>query len=80
MRLYIDHILTLQQSLAHHERMLSESHPTYRQNLRMHLLRTRNKLDYDMFILAIVAVMILPQEMIIGMYILHCPRINQVIE
>jgi hypothetical protein len=39
----------------------------YLKNLHMHLLRTRNKLDYDMFILAIVAVVILPQEMLIGM-------------
>jgi magnesium transporter len=61
--------------------MLSESHPTYLQNLRMHLLRTRNKLDYDMFILAIVAVVILPQEMIIGMCTFRIVRVsNQVIQ
>ena len=53
----------------------------YLQNLHIHLLRTRNKLDYDMFILAIVAVMILPQEMFIGMCTFcNCPCISQDIE
>lgn len=62
----VDHLLTLQQSLAHYERMLSESHPMYLQNLHMDLLRARAKGDYAMFVLAVVTVIIVPPSVIIG--------------
>ena len=66
----VDHILTLQQSLAHYERMLSESHPMYLQNLNIDLLRARAKGDYAMFVLAVVTVVIVPPSVFIGMCIL----------
>ena len=64
----VDHILTLQQSLAHYERMLSESHPIYLQNLNFDLLRARAKGDFAMFILALVTVIIIPPSAVIGTY------------
>jgi magnesium transporter len=63
----VDHILTLQQSLAHYERMLSESHPMYIQNLHFDLLRARAKGDYAMFVLAMVTVMVVPPSVVTGM-------------
>ncbi|KAI0308244.1 hypothetical protein B0F90DRAFT_144362 [Multifurca ochricompacta] len=65
-----DHILTLQQSLVHYERMLSQSHPIYLQNLRVGFLRVRGKSDYAAFVLAIVSVVVLPPQVFIGIYIL----------
>ena len=64
----VDHILTLQQSLAHYERMLSESHPMYLQNLHIDLLRARAKGDYEMFVLALVSVIVVPPSVVIGTY------------
>ncbi|KAH8997262.1 hypothetical protein EDB92DRAFT_1402578 [Lactarius akahatsu] len=61
-----DHILTLQQSLAHYERMLSQSHPTYLLNLRVDMLRARAKGDYAAFILALISVVVLPPMVPIG--------------
>ena len=64
----VDHILTLQQSLAHYERMLSESHPMYLQNLHFDLLRARAKGDFAMFVLAMVTMMVVPPSVVIGTY------------
>ncbi len=63
----IDHIFTLQQSLAHYERMLSQSHPTYLQNLNVDFLRVRAKGDRAAFILALITVIALPPMIPIGM-------------
>jgi len=54
--------------LAHYERMLSESHPLYLQNLNFDLLRARAKGDYAMFVLALVTVMVVPPSVVIGTY------------
>jgi magnesium transporter len=64
----VDHILTLQQSLAHYERMLNKSHPMYLQNLHFELLRARTKLEFAMFVLALLTVMDLPPSMVVGTY------------
>jgi Mg2+ and Co2+ transporter CorA len=64
----VDHILTLQQSLAHNERMLNKSHPMYTQNLHFELLRTRTKMEFAMFLLALLTVMDLPPSMVVGTY------------
>jgi magnesium transporter len=64
----VDHILTLQQSLAHYERMLSESHPMYLQNLHLDLVRARKKTDFAMFVLALVTVIVVPPSVIVGTY------------
>jgi magnesium transporter len=63
----IDHILALLQSLAHFERMLSESHPRYLQIVRVDSLRARAKTDYAAFILAVVAVVAVPAQVLCGM-------------
>ncbi|KAH9960920.1 hypothetical protein BC827DRAFT_1267969 [Russula dissimulans] len=61
-----DHILTLQQSLAHYERMLSESHPIYLQSLRIDLLRSQAKGNNATFMLSVVTVVVVPASVIIG--------------
>jgi hypothetical protein len=48
--------------------MLSESHPMYLQNLHFDLLRARAKGDYEMFVLALVSVMVVPASVVIGTY------------
>lgn len=63
----VDHILSLPQSLAHCEWMLSQSHPTYLQNLWVDILRMRAKVDYAGFILIIVNMLIVLAEVPIGM-------------
>lgn len=68
---FVDHILTLQQSLAHYERMLSESHPLYLQNLHIDLERARIKREFSMFVLALVTVVATPPLVVIGMCMLH---------
>jgi magnesium transporter len=62
-----DHLLTLQQSLAHYERMLSQSHPTYIQNLNVDFLQARANGDHAAFALAVVTMMMLPPLVPIGM-------------
>jgi magnesium transporter len=64
----VDHILTLQQSLAHYGRMLSESHPMYLQNLYIDLLRARAKGDFAFFVLALVGMVNLPPLVLSGAY------------
>ncbi len=77
----VDHILTLQQSLAHYERMLSESHPMYLRNLHLDLLRVRAKVEYGTFLLTLVAVMVVPPLVVIGTCtIYHCSSISEVNE
>ncbi|KAH9046262.1 hypothetical protein EDB84DRAFT_1466942 [Lactarius hengduanensis] len=73
-----DHILTLQQSLAHYERMLSQSHPTYLLNLRVDMLRARAKGDYAAFVLALITIVVLPPMVPIGALSLNVtlPRNN----
>ncbi|KAI0257100.1 hypothetical protein BJV78DRAFT_1116661 [Lactifluus subvellereus] len=73
-----DHILTLQQSLAHFERMLSESHPTYLQILRLDSLHARARADYAALILGIAAVVVLPPQVLCGLVTLNVtiPRNN----
>ena len=51
--------------------MLSESHPTYLQNLRIDFLRARANGDFAATVLAIVAVGVVPPSVVIGMHI-HC--------
>jgi magnesium transporter len=55
----IDHILTLQQSLAHYERMLSHSHPAYLSHIRVSLAQAKAGMDHKLFMLTVLAVSIL---------------------
>lgn len=61
-----DHIITLQQSLAHYERMLSQSHPTYLQNLRVTASRGRSGTDKAIMVLTVVSIAVMPAQIIIG--------------
>ncbi|THH16825.1 hypothetical protein EW146_g3876 [Bondarzewia mesenterica] len=63
-----DHIITLQQSLAHYERILSQLHPTYLSNLRLNLSRGRSSSDKAVFILATVSMSVLPPQIFIGLF------------
>jgi magnesium transporter len=63
----VDHILTLQQSLAHYERMLSESHPMYIQNLHFDLLNSGAGNKTSMFMLEAIGVMLLTPTLFTGM-------------
>lgn len=62
-----DHILSLQQSLAHYEQMLSQSHPTYLQNLQVDFFRARAKVDYAGFIFTNINMLVVLAEVPIGM-------------
>ena len=62
-----DHILSLQQSLAHYEWMLSQSQPAYLQNLQVDFFRARAKADYAGFIFTIVNILVVLAEVPIGM-------------
>ncbi|KAF8263717.1 hypothetical protein EI94DRAFT_1595934 [Lactarius quietus] len=63
-----DHILSLQQSLEHHERMLSQSHPTYLQNLRVDFFRAQATADYAGFIFTIISMLAVLAEVPIGVF------------
>jgi len=62
-----DHILTLQHSLTHYERMLSQSHPTYLSQLRVSVAATKSGSDKAVMILTMVSMGVLCSQTIIGM-------------
>jgi magnesium transporter len=62
-----DHVLALQQSLTHFERVLSEWRPTYLQMLRSNFVKTRVKIDSNIFTLTLVHVVSLPPQVLAGM-------------
>jgi magnesium transporter len=53
---HTDHILTLQQSLAHYERMLSHSHPAYLSHLRVSLSQAKGGMDKALLMLSGISV------------------------
>ena len=61
-----DHILSLQQPLAHYEWMLSQLHPTYPENLQVDFF-ARAKVNFAGFIFTIVNMSIVLAEVPIGM-------------
>ena len=62
-----DHILTLQHALAHYERMLSQSHPTYLSQLRVTVMTTKSGQDKAIMLLTIVSMAVLCNLAMIGM-------------
>jgi magnesium transporter len=66
LKLSIDHILSIAQSLSHYERVLSQSQQTYLQHLRTVVSRGRANQDMAVLILSIVTVGVLPLQMIMG--------------
>jgi len=63
----LDHILTLQQGLAHYEKMLSESHPIYLHQLHILAWVTKSATSKAAIILTSVGVSILSNQVIIGL-------------
>lgn len=63
-----DHILTLQHSLVHYERMLSQSHPTYLNQLRVSVSATKSGTDKGIMILTMVSMVVLCSQTIIGIF------------
>ncbi|THH34176.1 hypothetical protein EUX98_g119 [Antrodiella citrinella] len=62
-----DHILTLQQALAHYERMLSQSHPTYLSELRLAVSKTKSGADKAIVFLSVISMGVLCVQTIIGL-------------
>jgi magnesium transporter len=69
----LDHILTLQHSLAHYERMLSQSHPAYLSQLRTRAGFVRAGADKAAIYLTIVSLAVLCVQPLIGIYSSHFP-------
>jgi magnesium transporter len=63
-----DHILTLQHALAHYERMLSQSHPTYLLQLRVTVMTAKSGQDKAIMLLTIVSMAVLCNLVMIGMF------------
>ncbi|RDB29644.1 hypothetical protein Hypma_015563 [Hypsizygus marmoreus] len=66
-----DHILTLQHSLAHYERMLSQSHPTYLSQLRTGVALTKSGTDKAIIYLTTVGIAVLCIQTLIGTFSLN---------
>lgn len=62
----LDHILTLQQSLAHYERMLSQSHPTYLTHLRLSVSKSKAGSDKAILYLTVISLAVLCMQAVIG--------------
>ncbi|KAI0724624.1 hypothetical protein C8T65DRAFT_599267 [Cerioporus squamosus] len=67
-----DHILTLQQSLAHYERMLSQSHPTYLSQLRTSVSKAKSGSDKAIVALTVVSLGVLCVQTLIGLFSMNC--------
>jgi len=63
-----DHILTLQQSLAHYERMLSHSHPTYLSHLRVSLSQAKGGMDKALLMLSVISVSVVAMQLLTGIF------------
>ncbi|KAI9069294.1 hypothetical protein FKP32DRAFT_1608465 [Trametes sanguinea] len=67
-----DHIITLQQALAHYERMLNQSHPAYLSQLR--LLGSKSKSNSDKAIVSLTAISmgVLFIQTLLGLMSMNC--------
>jgi len=63
-----DHILTLQQSLHHYERMLSESHPAYLTQLRVSLAKTKEYTDKAILTVTLISIGVLCVQLPTGLF------------
>ncbi|KAE9408147.1 hypothetical protein BT96DRAFT_962830 [Gymnopus androsaceus JB14] len=66
-----DHILTLQHSLDHYERMLSQSHPTYLQQLRTDVSLAKSGADKALVYLSVVSMGVVCLQTVIGLFSLN---------
>ncbi|KDR84946.1 hypothetical protein GALMADRAFT_1322166 [Galerina marginata CBS 339.88] len=63
-----DHILTLQHSLTHYERMLSQSHPTYLAQLRSMTETAKGGADMKLLYLTVLTVSVLCLQTLTGLF------------
>lgn len=61
-----DHIFTLQHSLNHIERVLSQSHPSYLSSLRSSIARSKGSTDKGLLYLTTVSIAVLSCQTTIG--------------
>lgn len=61
---YLDHIITMQQSLAHYERILSHSHPAYISHLRYSLSEAKGGMDKAILALSLVTICFLATQVV----------------
>lgn len=71
-----DHIISLNQSLLHYERMLSHSHPAYLTHLRFSLSEAKGGLDKALMLLTMLSLLVLSSQLIatIGGMNVNVPR------
>ncbi|KAJ7596996.1 hypothetical protein C8J56DRAFT_303871 [Mycena floridula] len=69
-----DHILTLQHSLQHYERMLSQSHPIYLAQLRTTVAVTKSGTDKALIFLTITSIAVLCIQTLVGLFSLNVSR------
>jgi len=62
----LDHILSLQQGLAHYERMLAQSHPIYHTQLHIRAVKTKGSSDSAIIVLTVVSIGVLSVQTLIG--------------
>lgn len=62
----VDHILTLQHSLNHYERMLSQSHPAYLSQLRTIFATSKSGTDKSLVYLTSVSIAVLCVQLVLG--------------
>lgn len=67
-----DHILSLQQSLAHYERLLSQSHPTYLTELRISVSKGKSRSDNAIVYLTTISLGVLCVQTLIGLHSMNC--------
>ncbi|KAH9898329.1 hypothetical protein C8Q73DRAFT_727005 [Cubamyces lactineus] len=67
-----DHILTLQQSLAHYERMLNQSHPTYLSQLRLSVSKAKSNSDKAIVSLTVISLGVLCIQTLLSLMSMNC--------
>ncbi|KAI0825063.1 hypothetical protein BC628DRAFT_1375272 [Trametes gibbosa] len=67
-----DHILALQQSLAHYERMLNQSHPTHLAQLRVSVNRAKAGTDKAIVSLTVVSLGVLCVQTLLALASMNC--------
>ncbi|KAI8990503.1 hypothetical protein BD414DRAFT_483861 [Trametes punicea] len=67
-----DHIITLQQSLAHYERMLNQSHPAYLSQIRMSGEKAKSNSDKAIVSLTVISLGVVCIQTLIGLLSMNC--------
>ncbi|KAI0639473.1 hypothetical protein C8Q77DRAFT_1214024 [Trametes polyzona] len=67
-----DHIITLQQSLAHYERMLNQSHPTHLSQLRVSVNKAKAGSDKAIVSLTVISLGVLCVQTLLALASMNC--------